>query len=117
MERGHGTHQDRLIKKMRLKKISSYEVANRYLEEDYLPKHNARYAVGPAETVDFHEPVPKQMNLDDVFCQEEERKVSNDWVVQYGPRWCRRAARFWCGGRETAAFDSSGGKSSCNGES
>ena len=26
-------------------------------------------------------------NLDDVFCQEEERKVSNDWVVQYGPRW------------------------------
>jgi len=87
VERSHGTHQDRLIKKMRLKKISSYEVANRYLEEDYLPKHNARYAVGPAETVDFHEPVPQHMNLDDVFCLEEERKVSNDWVVQYGPRW------------------------------
>jgi hypothetical protein len=87
VERSHGTHQDRLIKKMRLKKIGTYAAANRYLEEDYFPQHNARYAVAPAEAVDFHEPVPQQVNLDDVFCLEEERKVSNDWVVQYGPRW------------------------------
>ena len=47
VERGHGTHQDRLIKKMRLKKIGSYEEANRYLEETYLEEHNAKYAVLP----------------------------------------------------------------------
>jgi Integrase core domain. len=29
VERGHGTHQDRLIKKMRLQKLDSYEAANR----------------------------------------------------------------------------------------
>ena len=37
--------------------------------------------------MNFHEPVPGHVNLDDVFCLEEERKVSNDWVVQYGRRW------------------------------
>jgi len=44
VERHHGTHQDRLIKKMRLKGIADYEAANRYLEEEYLPAHNARFA-------------------------------------------------------------------------
>ena len=33
VERHHGTHQDRMIKKMRLKGIADYEAANRYLDE------------------------------------------------------------------------------------
>jgi hypothetical protein len=93
VERSHGTHQDRLIKKMRLKKIGSYETANHYLEEDYFPQHNAKYAVAAGEAVDFHEPVPPHLDLEDVFCLEEERKVSNDWVVQYGPRWLQIAEK------------------------
>src|SRR6266568_8215955 len=32
VERNHGTHQDRLIKKLRRKKIDRYEAANQYLE-------------------------------------------------------------------------------------
>ena len=36
VERHHGTHQDRLIKKMRLQGICDYEAANRYLGEQYL---------------------------------------------------------------------------------
>jgi hypothetical protein len=86
VERSHGTHQDRLIKKMRLKKIASYEQANAFLNQTYLGEHNARYAVVPAHAVDFHEPVPDHMDLDDVFCLEQERTVSQDWVVQYGSR-------------------------------
>src|SRR5882672_3222663 len=53
VERSHGTHQDRLIKKMRLKKIASYEQANVFLKETYLREHNARYAVAPSDAVDF----------------------------------------------------------------
>jgi transposase len=34
VERNHGTHQDRLIKKLRRKKIDSYEAANQYLEKE-----------------------------------------------------------------------------------
>ncbi len=48
VERGHGTHQDRLIKKMRLRSIGEYEAANRFVKEIYLPQHNARYAVAPS---------------------------------------------------------------------
>jgi transposase len=86
VERNHGTHQDRLIKKLRRKKIRGYQQANQYVEQEYLPQHNARYAVTAASAVDFHEPVPVGLDLDEVFCLEQERVVSNDWVVRYENR-------------------------------
>jgi hypothetical protein len=36
VERAHGTHQDRLVKKLRLAGIANYEQANGYLHEHYL---------------------------------------------------------------------------------
>src|SRR5208337_2747672 len=36
VERVHGTHQDRLVKKLRRKDIGSHEVTNVYLEREYL---------------------------------------------------------------------------------
>jgi hypothetical protein len=44
VERIHGVHQDRLIKKLRRKGIDRYEAANQYLEQEYLPEHNRRFA-------------------------------------------------------------------------
>jgi hypothetical protein len=87
VERGHGTHQDRLIKKMRLKKISNYEDANRFLSDSYLAQHNAKYAVSAREPADYHLSLPPRLDLEQVFCLEQERTVSPDWVVQYGARW------------------------------
>ena len=87
VERGHGTHQDRLIKKMRLKKIRSYEAANKFLANGYLDQHNAKYSVEAREKADYHLRVPPRLDLEQVFCLEEERIVSPDWVVQYGWRW------------------------------
>ena len=91
VERGHGTHQDRLIKKMRLKKIATYDQANRFLADSYLEGHNAKYAVAAREPADFHQ-APAGLDLDQVFCLEDQRKVSNDWVVQYGQRWLQLEA-------------------------
>jgi transposase len=87
VERGHGTHQDRLIKKLRLKHIDDYDAANEYLEGSYRVQHNARYAVAARESADYHLRVPPRLDLEQVFCLEEERKVSLDWVVQYNCRW------------------------------
>lgn len=87
VERGHGTHQDRLIKKMRLKKIATYEKANAFLAGSYLQQHNSKYAVRAREKANFHLEVAPRLDLNQVFCLEEERKVSKDWVVQYGKRW------------------------------
>jgi transposase len=93
VERGHGTHQDRLIKKMRLKGIDQYEAANEYLLGSYRAQHNARYAVAAQDAADYHLRVPPRLDLEQVFCLEEERKVSQDWVVQYDCRWLQIEAK------------------------
>jgi transposase len=87
VERAHGTHQDRLIKKLRLAGINDYEGANRYLRREYWPEHNRRFAVAPAEAVDFHEAVPAGVKLNEVFSLEYERSVNNDWVVRHDNRF------------------------------
>lgn len=44
VERAHGTHQERLVKKLRLAGIANYDEANAYLDQHYLAEHNQRYA-------------------------------------------------------------------------
>ena len=87
VERGHGTHQDRLIKKLRLRGIADCAAANAYVAPAYLAAHNARFAIAPASPVDHHRPRRHQRWADaDVFCLETPRVVGNDHVVQYGGR-------------------------------
>ncbi len=86
VERHHSTHQDRLVKKMRLAGIGDYEAANGYLDEGYLEEHNARFAREPAAGADFHGRVLKRIKLEQVFCLESERVVSNDFVVRFNKR-------------------------------
>jgi len=82
VERNHGTHQDRLVKKLRRQKIGSLEEADRYLQEDYCAQHNARFAVPAAAPEDFHLPSPGRKKLEQVFRLERERVLSQDWVVR-----------------------------------
>lgn len=87
VERGHGTHQDRLIKKLRLRGINDVAAANTYAEAEYLPAHNARFAVAPASGADHHRTRACCRRADaDVFCLETTRVVGNDHVVQYNGR-------------------------------
>jgi len=86
VERVHGTNQDRLVKKLRRRGITTYAAANPYLLADYFPAHNARFAVAPAAPADFHLPLPPRLDLAHVFCLEEQRVVGNDWVVRYANR-------------------------------
>lgn len=83
VERGNGTHQDRLIKKMGRKKIRTHKAANEFLQQEYLPDHNRRFAREPAQPQDYHRKAPAARELDQLFCLETERSVSNDWVVRY----------------------------------
>lgn len=87
VERGNGTHQDRLIKKMGRNKIRTHEAANEFLQQQYLPEHNERFAREPAEPQDYHRRAPPARELDQVFCLETERSISNDWVVRYENRY------------------------------
>ncbi len=83
VERNHGTHQDRLVKKLRRKQISSLEEMNGYLEEKYCPEHNARFAVAAAAREDYHLPSPGARRLGAILRLETERVLSNDWVVRH----------------------------------
>jgi len=87
VERQHGTHQDRLVKKLRRKQISSQEQANVYLERDYLPEHNRRFARAAAKPEDYHRRAPCAAELDRIFRLESERTISEDWVVRYDNRF------------------------------
>jgi transposase len=86
VERSHGTNQDRLVKKLRLKGISTYEGVNEYLESNYLPAHNARFARRPQSSTDYHLPLLKSLDNADTWCHEEKRRVSLDGVVSYRSR-------------------------------
>ena len=86
VERNHGTHQDRLVKKMRRKKIATHLAVNQYLEQEYCDDHNRRFAVDAASEVDYHLPAPGAKRLREIFRLETERVLGNDWVVRYENR-------------------------------
>jgi len=83
VERNHGTHQDRLIKKLRRKGIDSYEAANQFLENEYLPAHNHRFARPAAQPEDYHGRKLTVRELRQIFRLETERTISNDWVIRH----------------------------------
>jgi hypothetical protein len=87
IERNHGTHQDRLVKKLRRKGIADDAAANAFLDREYLPEHNGRFARAPASPEDFHAPLPSAVSLEAVFRLEDTRVLSNDWVVRYHNRF------------------------------
>ncbi len=86
VERGNGTHQDRLIKKLRRARLADYDQANAFLAARYWSAHNDRFARPPASPEDFHTAMPKGVDLAQVFRLETTRTVSNDWVVQHDTR-------------------------------
>jgi hypothetical protein len=82
VERLFGTLQDRLVKELRLKGISSIEEANRYLPE-YFKKHNAQFAVMADEARDMHRPAPSAVALRELLCIKTERTVKNDNTASF----------------------------------
>jgi transposase len=86
IERNHGTHQDRLVKKLRRQGIAQLDAANTFLAATYWPEHNARFARPAAAAEDVHRRCPTARQLDQIFHLEETRTVGDDWVVRYRNR-------------------------------
>lgn len=87
VERGFLTHQDRLVKELRLAGISTMEDANRFLREVYIPDHNRRCAVEAAEPIDMHRPLLASHDLAAILSHQEDRQVYNDSIVRYDNRF------------------------------
>ena len=87
VERRNAVFQDRLVKEMRLRNISDMKQANAYLEEQFLPELNRRYAVKARRETDLHRPLQAGVVLEEVLCVQEWRVVGQDWCVRWRNRW------------------------------
>jgi transposase len=82
-ERAYGTLQGRLPQELRLRGITTLEGANRFLRELFLPEHNRRFAVEPAQKGTAFVPY-RGGQLEKIFSLQYERVVGNDNVVTLG---------------------------------
>ena len=82
VERANGTVQDRLIKEMRIRKISTIETANQYLPE-FIEAYNEKFGKEPRNSEDAHRPLREEDNLERLFARRAIRKVSKDLSFHY----------------------------------
>ena len=82
VERAHLTLQDRLVKELRLRGLSTAEAANTYLPE-FQADYNERFAREPRSEHDAHRPLREDEDLDAIFTWQEERKLSRNLTVHY----------------------------------
>ena len=82
VERGFQTHQDRLVKELRLAGLSRLPEANRFLEARYLPAHNARFAVEPANPTNAHRPLLPTHDLGAILAIQTTRTIERDFTVR-----------------------------------
>ena len=82
IERLFGVLQDRLVKEMRLRGITTMEKANVFLEE-YWPRFNKQFRVCPSNPTNAHVALPPHFNLDTHLCIKTERTVAKDNTIAH----------------------------------
>lgn len=82
VERANKTLQDRLIKEMRLKNISSVEEANRFMPK-FIEIHNRKFGKLPISPGNAHRELLPHEKLEETFCWQEDRTLSNNLTFQY----------------------------------
>ena len=86
VERSFQTAQDRLVKQLRLARVTSLEDANRFLENEYWPEWNARFARPVEEFPNHHRPLNEHLDLAAILCHVDERVIGNDYTFSFAGR-------------------------------
>jgi transposase len=87
VERNHGVYQDRFMKELALRGITSIDSANQLLTGGFVDKLNTKFAKEARDKQDYHRRVPRGLRLHEVFSFEETRTVTNDWTIRYKNRF------------------------------
>ena len=82
VERANKTLQDRLVKELRLRNISTLEAANAYMPK-FVEAFNTKFAKPPRNEKDAHRPLTRHDNLDNSMCVKSERTLSNSLTLLY----------------------------------
>jgi hypothetical protein len=91
VERGFGTDQDRLVKLLRLARVKSLTGANEFLEQEYWPEWNERFARPLQGVADVHRPLTPEIDLASSLSHVESRVIDNDYTVSFAGRRYRIA--------------------------
>jgi len=92
VERMNRTLQDRLVKAMRLRGISSIEEANRFALF-FLKKYNRTFGRSPQAPEDHHRPAPVAHDIELAFAERHRRRVTKGFAFSFaGERYVIRSA-------------------------
>jgi hypothetical protein len=86
VERSFGTDQDRLVKQLRLGKVKTMQDANKFLEAEYWPEWNERFARPLQGVTDMHRALTPQTDLASALSHVEQRVISNDYTFSFAGR-------------------------------
>jgi predicted DNA-binding protein (UPF0251 family) len=86
IERSFLTAQDRLVKDLRLAQVSTLEAANAFLEQEYWPEWNARFARPVADFPNQHRALTPALELAAILCHVEQRVIGNDYTFSFAGR-------------------------------
>jgi hypothetical protein len=83
IERSFLTAQDRLVKQLRLAKVVTLEAANAFLEQEYWPEWNVRFARPVEDFPNQHRPLTERLELAAILCHVEHRVIGNDYTFSF----------------------------------
>jgi hypothetical protein len=86
IERSFLTAQDRLVKHLRLARISTLEDSNAFLEKQYWPEWNECFARPVKEFPNHHRALTPEIDLAAILCHVEERVIGNDYTFAFAGR-------------------------------
>jgi len=83
IERSFLTAQDRLVKQLRLAKISTLADANKFLETEYWPEWNKHFARPVTDFSNHHRALTEQLDVAAILSHVEERVIGNDYTFSF----------------------------------
>lgn len=89
VERMNQTLQDRLVKELREENINDMDIANKYLEEKFLPKFNKKFMVKARSKSNLHIKLRENEinSLNQIFSEHKKRKVANDYTIKFEKKY------------------------------
>lgn len=89
VERLFATLQDRLVKELRLKGMQDIAPANLFLESEFVPWFNERFAVTPDTRGDVHRKLNtiEMEQIEAIFSVQSTRRVNNDFTIRFKNEW------------------------------
>jgi len=85
IERAFGTLQDRLVKEMRLKGITTKEEANDFVGS-YWPGFNKQFSKMARKEGNLHKPMPEETDPREILCIKATRTINDGYIIRWKHR-------------------------------